>query len=416
MLSFLYKIIHKLTGPSVPKLYPGVPKSELYTFMDQREYQRIKRLPLVSIFPFFDDDDVDEQKFYGLGLAHLMIREAMELPDLSILGPEDAGLASRSLVHEHEEIRRNRQLVVTAAIHSPFAGEFEFIQNQDVTRVEIAAQSLQELVGEFLKALTTVLKIPGPSFLNARRRHYPKAPEQLIEYGQLWILKRIKAASNNEIEAAVWQLRQRSPSFVLPLWILEPEGNYESLIVGFQQDPNDAQLCFHIFLSLWKSLFEQPEAVQFLRKAIESSPGHGKSHMCFPHAADSKTYDLLNHSELGNCLLSGNSFALHNYINNLSERPNTAQRRLELAVRSIDLDSHDPFGYELAVDALVELGNDPDALFYAKRWRAVLDTMSERTIYCIEQNPQRKKLFHAGLYDPLAEVEEVIDQISRRVP
>src|SRR5262249_1956925 len=120
---------------------------------------------------------------------------------------------------------------------------------------------------------------------------------------------------------------------------------------ALQHDPQNAQLCFLTFCSVWRSQGPQPDALQFCRKAVELSPGHGKAHMCLPHAAIADP-DLLRHSELGYRLLPNNPFAVNNYILYLRRYGASGEKLIELAEEGIAVDPEDPGCYVQMIDLL----------------------------------------------------------------
>src|SRR5262249_13116347 len=135
---------------------------------------------------------------------------------------------------------------------------------------------------------------------------------------------------------------------------------------GLKRDPYNAQLCFETFCAVWTSKGPQPQALQFCRKAIELSPGHGKAHMCAPHAAR-RPVEMLRHSELGYRLLPGNSFAVNNYTLALTEANAPAAQRIELAEEGIAADPRDPGNYERLIELCTTLGDPVTVLVTAER-------------------------------------------------
>jgi hypothetical protein len=201
------------------------------------------------------------------------------------------------------------------------------------------------------------------------------------------------------------------------MWEIDEElpGAREKYFTGLKRDPYNAQLCFMTFCAIWTSNGPQPEALQFCRKAIELSPGHGKAHMCAPHAAQ-RPDEMLRHSELGYRLLPGNSFAVNNYTIALARANAPAEKRIELAEEGIAADPCDPGSYLRLIELCCDLGDYQTALATAERLQKLYEPeMNERALYCLRQNPQMAQLIDSGEYDPAAENRRLIEELRRHL-
>jgi hypothetical protein len=169
------------------------------------------------------------------------------------------------------------------------------------------------------------------------------------------------------------------------------------------------------FCAIWTSKGPQPKALQFCRKAIELSPGHGKAHMCAPHAAQ-QPVDMLRHSELGYRLLPGNSFAVNNYTIALTDANAPAAKRIELAEEGIEADPRDPGNYLRLIELCTDLGEYRAALETAERLQKLFEPeMDERALYCLRQNPRIAQLIDSGQYDPVADNHRRIAELRKLV-
>ena len=147
------------------------------------------------------------------------------------------------------------------------------------------------------------------------------------------------------------------------------------LLKALEIDPYDAQTCFSLFISIWQSTgaFE-PEAVQFLRRAIEFSPGHGKAHMCAPHAAHPAVVKkMITHSELGYRLLPENPFAINNYVINLIESGASEEKMMALCREGIASDPSDPGNYYRMIELFSKLGKHSTALLVAEELQKLFE-------------------------------------------
>lgn len=191
------------------------------------------------------------------------------------------------------------------------------------------------------------------------------------------------------------------PTFALPAHALsETPEDLDLWLLAYEADSHDAQLCFGIFCEVWDARGPQPEALQFLRRALELSPGHGKSHMTFPHAA--KNPKLLgHHSRLEFLLLPGSSFAATNYALWLARHDPKSPRREAVIRDGIERDPRDPGGYYPLIDLLEKQGRISEASATVKDLMRLFEPIFDpRARYCLEQNPIQKQQLESGQYDP----------------
>ena len=185
-------------------------------------------------------------------------------------------------------------------------------------------------------------------------------------------------------------------------------------LAAIKGDPYYAQQYFTMFTHIWVGEGPQPSAMQYLRRGIELSPGHGKAHMCAPHAAP-ENVNMLRHSELGYRLLPGNSFAITNYINNLYFAGYGVDRLLPLARESIDLAPKDPNTLQSMVSIFLQLGEERAALKLANELLVLYEEMHPRTMECLRQNPKQIERLEQG-YDPAAEIRQLIAELKAELP
>ncbi len=114
-------------------------------------------------------------------------------------------------------------------------------------------------------------------------------------------------------------------------------------------------------------------------------------------------------------MLPGNSFAISNYINNLSRRGAGPERLLELAEEGIAVDPHDPWNYHQMIDLFSEMKEYGLALEVAERLQQLFEpVMDERTLYCLKQAPVTARQMERGEYDPVAETRRLISRLRRK--
>jgi TolB-like protein len=400
--------------PHLPRLYPRLDSQALSSFLTEAEHARIHGLTRVRVMPLFSEAGTQGEVFFGMGLSRLLLRDLMLVRGLSVRGPEDTPTAS------YEEVNADpshlmEEALVTGRVKlggRRFRVDLELWSSQGEGAVRtVESESFEE----FLRCVSTgVAQTLGgavsPEALKAWHLGRPSTAASLIRFGELSLARPCQPED-------VLALRALDPGFVLPVYLLEDEApeRLQHLLSALEADPYDPQLHFMLFCSTWNGAGEQPEAMQFIRRALELSPGHGKAHMCAPHAASPKA-DMLRHAELGYSLLPGNSFAISNYINALlrSGTAGSVERVLELSREIIALDPQSPDGYLQAVHILRRAGRPREALCFAQELQELYGPpMDPRTRYCLEQNPQVRDRLRAGTLDPVRELAELIAQLRQ---
>ena len=410
---------HFSSGLVIPDLYPSIRGAELSRFMTSMEFERIKSLRQVYVFPFVEEGDASENLCFGIGLSRMLIRNLMLVSDLSIRGPEDTPLIRVSSVGEFLAGRPSQSSCVTGQVLSAsgtYIVKLLIFSETKQTSIEIRENSIESLAISCSEQACRLLDAEVEEKTRTLWSH-GKAPnrDSLIRLG--------KAVLNSDttLERDKLAMCRADPESTLLLWTLDGDapGSLEAFLNALKIDPYNAQLCFQIFCAVQKSTGREPMdmqlAMQFIRRAIELSPGHGKAHMCAPHAAHASV-DMIAHSELGYRLLPGNSFAVTNYIINLRAAGVEGDRLIELAEECIANDPKDPDGYKSAIEFLSASGEHKRALYLAERLATLYGPpMDKRTRYCLEQNPTRKALLQSGQWDPAAEHQELMGQLRKAV-
>ncbi len=377
-------------------------------------------LPLVHVLPLASREDTWEAACFGAGVATLLRRDLMLVRDLSVHGPEDTPRLSREGVEEHPGLVE-RHHVLTGRVRRGAGGDGPYRASVELwapggqgSTFSVEAHGLNDFLFALAERAASAL---GGHVTDETRRAWrfgrPAGAQSLERLGAFALVEPPESPPPEEVLA----LRRDDPSLGVAVQFLDDEHPeyLRHLLAANEADPYCAQLYFSLFIATWDGTRrEQPEAVQFLRRGLELSPGHGKMHMCAPHAA-SHAVDMLGHAELGYTLLPGNSFAVSNYINALCRsRSADPERLVALSRETIDADPESPDGYLQAIHALRHAGQPARALPFAQELRELYGPpMPERTRYCIEQNPQRKEALRSGSYDPLAEVEQLIRELKK---
>lgn len=398
----------------LPRLYPDLDSRALSGFLTEAEHARIGSLTRVRVMPLFSDVSTQGEIFFGMGLSRLLLRDLMLVRELSVRGPEDTPIAS------YEEVNADpshlmEEVLITGRVGlggRRFRVDLELWSSKGEGSVRtVESERFEEFL---LRVSTGVAQALGvalsPDVLRAWHLGRPATPASLIRFGELSLSRPCQTED-------VLALRAQDPAFVLPVYLLEDDApdRLRHLLSAREADPYDPQLYFLLFCSTWNGVGEQPEAMQFIRRALELSPGHGKAQMCAPHAASPRV-DMLRHSALGYALLPGNSFAISNYINALlrSGTADSVERVLELSREIIALDPLSPDGYLQAIHILRHAGRPGEALTFAEELRELYGPpMDPRTRYCLEQNPQTRDALRSGKLDPVRELAGLIAELRK---
>lgn len=402
----------------IPSLYPHLNPSQLERFLTDSTYASIKSFDDTYILPFVSQNSGRTQMYFGMGLSRLMIRNLMLLRDISIHGPEDTPEVSREMIQAVVEAKP-RSCYVTGVANLGSDGyslEVEVHRHgQPAGRTRICHA---EFKGFLRKCTSAIAGLLGSKFdagiAQAWEVGQPRDANSLIHLGKIHLDFDGQTAERGR---AALQLVAVDPDFVTALWDLDEElpAARQTYLSALQRDPYNAQLCFLTFCTIWSSKGPQPEALQFCRKAIELSPGHGKAHMCAPHSAR-RPEEMLRHSELGYRLLPGNSFAVNNYTIALARANAPMAKRIELAEEGIAADPRDPGSYQRLIELYISLGDHRSALATAQRLQTLFEPqLDERALYCLRQNPHMAELIDAGQYDPAAANRRRITELQKLI-
>lgn len=399
-------------------LYPDLDPRQLERFLTDRDYADIKSFDNYYILPFFSQDGEFEQMCFGFGLSRLMIRNLMLLRDVSIHGPEDTSEVPCEVVQKMTEARPGSCQVTGVAAFGT-AGYSLHVEVHRTGRVVNRSRVTREDFREFLSECSfAIARLLGSKvddrIAEAWNLGQPRNAKSLIQLGKIHLdYTRQQTAERGR---AAQKLLDSDPDFVVTMWDIDEElpGAKKQFLRGLKRDPYNAQLYFVTFCTVWKSKGPQPKALQYCRKAIELSPGHGKAHMCAPHAAQ-RPVEMLRHSELGYRLLPGNSFAVNNYTIALTRSNAPAEKLIELAEEGIAADPRDPGSYLRLIELCTSLDDHKAALATAERLQTLYEPrMDERALYCLRQNPRMAQLIDSGEYDPAADNRRLIAELRRK--
>gem|GEM_PF-2988356 len=404
----------------IPRLYPQCNTAQLEGFLTVEQFHRIKKFRKIYILPFCSEASGFELTSFGLALSHLMQRNLMLLKNLSIHSHEDT--PDCTCEYAAGEIVPNNPDAdyVLGNVHRSEEGFALDVKYYEDTKLKGQATVNESDFHTFLRQCTeTIVKLvggePGEFFQQGQQVGQPLNYASLIEYGKATLQHDDQGTTDNPAATA---LLTKDPDFILPAWHLADPKNRPTLLAAYQRDPFNASLCFNIFCRIWNSQKNQPHVLQYARRAIELSPGMGKAHMCLPHAAKHPA-QMLRHSCLGYILLPGNSFAISNYLAYLldyAQSPLDQELLAALAYEGICCDPQDPGVYRQMIQVFLKQNNIAQALQIAQELQIILDRMSQRTYYCLCQNPQIEKMIKSGQYHPAAENRKAIAKLKKMLP
>ena len=403
----------------VPQLYANLDGKALSSFMDKEEYRRLCKLPRVVILPIASEKCPEVDRFFGIGLSRLLIRDLMLVRDLSIRGPEETPLLLKEEATEQHQIRNDDSIWVSGfsrVRRDSFGVELRIHRpGKKTCGTTIKDANFREFVTQ---CTTTIAKVIGGTLTDEVRKKWttgrPGTVKTLVDMGQL--LTRHKSAA--EKSKAALKLWFRDKGFSVALHAVEDRSQpnlRSTLLQAFERDPYNAQLCYELFHTVWETEGYEPPALQFLRRAIELAPGHGKAHMCAPYAAHPEV-NMLTHAHLGYKLQPGNPRAIDSYIQLLSEAGYPPKKLLKVARKGIKYDPYDPNNYHRMIDLFIDEGDYRNALKIAERLHGLfVPEIDERAWYCMEQNLRIRDRLLTGEYDPVAENVDVIHQLRDAV-
>jgi hypothetical protein len=349
-----------------------------------------------------------------------LIRDLMLVRDLSTRGPEDTPKISMetALLDFGRDDRKTSWVTGRAAARpNAFAAELHILRPDQPgpIRVPVEENQFRPFIVQCAEAIARNL---GSMVTEQTRALWaygrPASVQNLVQLGR--IVLGMYPEQNGSVAAASLWTSDRDFSVVTESVDEAPAPSLRAMLLeALRRDPYNAQLCFKLFLDVWDSTGPQPHAVQFTRRAIELSPGHGKSHMCAPHAA-TPGVNMLPHSDLGYRLLPGNCFAINNYIINLRNAGRAHSEILPLAIEGIDADPCDPGNYYRLMEIYEQTGDYRNALKVALSLQELFEPqMNERAFYCLCQNPRRSEQLRTGQYDPAADNRARIEWLRGKV-
>jgi len=404
----------------LPRLYPDLDDRSLCSFFNKEQCRQVRNVPKVVILPIASSKNTELDKAFGAATARLLMRDLMLVGDLSIASPEDTPWMFMEEAHQIYPYRDERAIWVSGSSRvrrDSFGAELRFHR----PGMETCATVIKEpKFLDFLSqcAATIVSLAGGGTVPDSVQKMWtigrPATVKNLVDFGQI-LTRDISEEEKSRLAVKLW-FHDKNFALALQMAKAEYEPNLRSILLeAFDRDPYNAQLCYQLFHALWSGRGYEPYALQYLRRAIELSPGHGRAHL---HASRALHPDanVLIHSHLGYRLLPGNTQAIDNYIHHLSGAGQSPTRLLKLAKKGLKADPYDPSSYYRLIDLYIEMEQYDEALQIAERLNGLLmPEIDERAWQCMEQNPHLRDKLLSGEYDPVQENLSLIRQLRDAV-
>jgi len=228
---------------NLPILYPDVDVAELCAFLSDQEYQRIKQLPLVAIFPLFASDGESKTKAFGAGLAHLIIRDLMLVRSLSVRGPEDTPNVPRD---EGQETSLSKSLANTICIGGEFSTQRGFRLECDLwkngSKVDQLNVSDVDFHSFLQKCAETLAVAVGGEVTPELRQQWsvsrPLTPSSLVQLGQIRLA--FDGDESDEKNRLVKKAISKDAEFALLYCEIDGEDSLKAKLKAYKLDPYDA--------------------------------------------------------------------------------------------------------------------------------------------------------------------------------
>jgi hypothetical protein len=305
----------------IPRLFPDLGVTELCTFLPDEDYRRLKRTRPVLVLPLTSARSSEQDRYFGMALSRILIRDLMVVPSLSVRGPEDTRPVPLEDWHEDDKYLKR---------HVALGGEAHILPEGFIAELTArhpdGGEDRQRVQGSDLQRFIAACAAAAAGLLDqqasgATSKKWgvgrPRLLSEFLQFGQLCIAP--EDAARTEQVTRMWR---RNTSFALPLHLLD---------------------CYDI------------------RSA--GAP---------------------------------------------------VQEILQLGEEGIQNDPEDPTLYTRMIDACMDQAEYHTALRFARQAQKLFEPMSERTRYCLEQNPENARRLRQGEWDPAADMDRLV-QILRRL-
>ncbi len=406
---------------TIPRLYPDIEDPKFALFRTPAQSAEIKKYPLVMVLPFVDEPSSQDEKLFGAGFARLLIRNLMLARKICVKGPEDTPDAGLNDVRRHLDSFKQHILIGGKIVFGNgfIQADVTFLTpNGKSVDKSFRARDGRNLLWQCSEQISKILRAEVDDGIREMWKYGQPNTNYEQSVMQLGFVQMAYDIQDPQRSKQAVALLNSVPSLSVCCAYIDDDCTPDAarlFLRSYEYDPYDPQLCFGLFTATWQSTGHEPYSLQFIRRGLELSPGHGKLNMCAPHTAHpSVTRQMLHFSELGYRLLPGNSFAINNYLINLHESGAPTRVFFDLANEGLAADPYDPGCCQRLLDIFQEQGQYTAALKIAMKLEGMYRTMHPRTRYCIQQNPQRAEMLANG-YDFTANMRETIQELRAKL-
>jgi hypothetical protein len=399
----------------VPDLYPALSPLQLEAVLDAEAFARVQRMPIVQVWPLHAEGARARQ--VGVALSRVMIRELQRTPGLSVRGPEDTpveGSADPTAAHANAGLRQN-VLGGSLRVDGERCSAQLWIARGDgrVERAEISADGIEALLLAWaVRALEWLDTARGQAFGAPPDVSWPRGADGFAQLGAVIEFAAAHPASDEsfDVDDEVLALLRAGAQMSVAGTLLSSRHVVTKLEL-LQAYPEDAQLCVSLATDVWSGMGGDRDAFQFLRRALEISPGLGKAHMLAPSAA-THPERMAAHAELGYALQPNGSLGSSSYLRWLSRWSRNPERAKQVALAEVARAPADPHNYYPLIDAYEATGDTRRALETAQQLMRYLAPLHARTRACFEQDATTREKIERGEWDPAGELRERMERLE----
>lgn len=409
MLDWLRRLIDRPLRQwpaDIPQLYPDLSPTELGQIASPELAAAQRGARVVMVCPLHEAQARPSAAAAGVGVARVVMAGLSLVPGLSVRGPEDTPVGALPVARRLLRSRAPADVIVSGRVAlsaQPSADILLLWRRRAEQAISVRARSAERLLLKLVELLAEAL---GGQASPALRKQWaasmPPSDRAVRTMGALLLMP---SADHTQL-TALWR---KHPSFSVPLHGLRRGADDTALLVeACAACPDDPRLHLMAFERLWDGQPYQPATAQYLRRALELSPGLGRAWLYAAHAAHPRA-DRLTFAELGYRLLPGDPCATSGYGRALRRQHHPIQHWIRLAREGIAADPFGPGNYELAIEGLVELGQRTEALALARKLQALYEPeIHERTRRRLWQDPLLRARLCDHSWDPAAEVRHRI--------
>ncbi len=402
---------------SIPRLFPDLSNRDLGTAIKREQYDRIIQWPLVEILPLVAEKRDPMERSFGVGLSAVLNRDLMLVRGLSVTPLEETQQMGYDQAFRLFQKKTPHKVAVTGHVKirdRQFRIKLRFLF-PDGTRKKVTLRE-NELDTMISNAAATITETVGGSIgegtLNAWKTGRPCNFDQVVQLGQI-LSSGFDARERSRAAINLWKDDCKFSTAINLIDVAKQSHALELMLESItEHDRFNAPLCFQIFRKLYQEKGYQPEAFQFLRRAIELSPGFAKAHV-WASVATSDVEAAGLHAELGHHLSPGDSTAIGHYILHLRRNGKQPMDIMHLANEGIECDAKDPTSYNRMIELLEEIKDYRGAIGVAERLQRLYEPrLDPQARVHLMKDPKIRDALTKNKFDPGLDNRARIDRLK----